>query len=131
MRRVPHVLTAVVLVMVAARAMPVAAQDKPAAVVHMTMAKKFVPDKVTIKAGETVEWVADDPFHEHSLTTDPAKVEDRALVQTPKGARTFDSGSLQQGRTFRYKFTVAGTYRYVCPPHEQNKMVGEVVVTPQ
>ena len=130
MTRASRVLPAMVVLAWTALASLVVAQDKPAAVVHMTMAKKFVPDKVTIKAGETVEWVADDPYHEHSLTTDPSKVEDRRLVESPKGAKTFYSGLMEQGKSFRYRFMVPGTYRYVCPPHEQNKMFGEVVVTP-
>jgi plastocyanin len=32
------------------------------------------------------------------------------------------------GNTYQHTFTVPGTYRYFCQPHESNGMVGEVVV---
>jgi plastocyanin len=98
--------------------------------VRMTVDKKFMPAVVTIKAGDTVEWFGEDPMHQHSITTDPSQVEDRKLVQIPRGAKPFNSGTIDPGKSFRYRFTVPGTYKYVCPPHEQSNMVGEVVVTP-
>ncbi len=98
--------------------------------VHMTLNKKFVPASVTIKAGEWVEWVADDPMHQHSITTDASQVENRKLVQIPAGAKPFNSGLIEPGKSYRVRFTVPGTYKYVCPPHEHSNMVGEIVVTP-
>ncbi len=103
---------------------------EPVTKVHMTLNKKFVPASVTIRVGEWVEWVADDPMHQHSITTDPSQVENRKLVQIPAGAKTFNSGLIEPGRSYRVRFTVPGTYKYVCPPHEHSNMVGEVVVTP-
>jgi plastocyanin len=100
-------------------------------VVHMTVQKKFDPAKITIKAGDTVKWVADDPLHEHNISTDPRQVENRRLVLIPKGAKPFTSPLLSEGQSFQYRFTVPGLYKYVCPPHEQSNMAGEIVVTPQ
>jgi plastocyanin len=106
------------------------AGDASVVKVRMTVNKKFVPATVTIKVGDSVEWIAEDPFHQHSITTDAQQAEDRKLVQIPPGAKPFNSGLIEPGRSFRYRFTVPGTYKYVCPPHEQSNMVGTILVTP-
>jgi plastocyanin len=111
-------------------AAPSMAGDASVVKVRMTVNKKFVPATVTIKVGDSVEWIADDPFHQHSVTTDASQVEDRKLVQIPLGAKPFNSGLIEPGKSFRYRFTVTGTYKYVCSPHEQSNMVGTIVVTP-
>lgn len=103
-------------------------EDEPAATVRMTVDKKFLPAKVTIRAGRTVEWISEDPKNQHYITTDPRQVKDRSLVQVPKDAKPFTSPVIDPGKRFRCRFTVPGTYKYVCPPHEENNMVGEVVV---
>jgi plastocyanin len=96
----------------------------------MTADKKFLPAKVTIRAGQTVEWISEDPGNQHYISTDPGQVKDRSLVQVPKDAKPFTSPSIDPGKRFRYRFTVPGTYKYVCPPHEENNMIGEIVVNP-
>lgn len=101
----------------------------PAAVVHMTAANKFDPEKVTIKAGEAVRWVNDSGGPSHTVTTDPSAVQDENHVQIPDGAKPFSSGVIGQGKFFQHTFDVPGTYRYACAPHEGSKMFGEVVVT--
>ena len=101
----------------------------PAAVVHMTAANKFDPEKVTIKAGEAVRWVNDNGGPSHTVTTDPSAVQDESHVQIPDGAKPFSSGVIGQGKFFQHTFDVPGTYRYACAPHEGSKMFGEVVVT--
>ena len=55
-----------------ARALASPAEDMKAVTVRMTADKKFVPAKVTIKVGQTVEWIVADPSHQHSITTDPS-----------------------------------------------------------
>jgi plastocyanin len=131
MFRVPHMLrTASALLIVATPlAQSATAGDEPGATVRMTVDKKFLPAKVTIRVGQTVEWIADDPGHQHSITTDPSKVKDHSLAQVPRGAKPFTFRLIDPGKSFRYRFTVPGTYKYVCPPHEEANMVGEVVVT--
>ena len=62
------------------------------------------------------------------VTLDPKlakKVEDISL---PAGAQPFNSGDLSPGVVFRQKFTVPGTYRYICIPHEGMGMIGEIEV---
>jgi plastocyanin len=87
----------------------------------------YEPAKVTIKAGETVEWLNNGDVV-HSVTAVPADASRANDVALPRGAATFDSGFMPPGSTFDYTFTVPGTYRYFCVPHETLGMVGTVVV---
>lgn len=88
----------------------------------------FVPKHVTIKAGQSVEWNNTAALETHTVTADPALAKTSTSVSLPSGASTFNSGDLKPGQTFRYVFTVPGTYRYFCIPHERMGMVGEVEV---
>ena len=62
------------------------------------------------------------------MTTNPAVAQDPKDVSLPKGAKPFDSGFLMPGNKWSYKFTVPGTYKYLCLPHEKDHMTGIVVV---
>ena len=50
-------------------------------------------------------------------------------VVVPVGAEPFSSGDIPAGETFAHKFTVPGTYRYVCLKHETERMTGTIIVT--
>lgn len=104
-------------------------QGAPAVIVHMTADNKFVPARVTIKAGEAVRWVNDGRGPSHTVTTDPSMVQNEDHVELPDGAQSFSSGVIGPGKFFQHTFEVPGTYRYACAPHEGSKMLGEVVVT--
>ena len=93
----------------------------------MTVTLKYSPRKLTITAGDTVEWKNKSPF-DHTVTADPGLARHKENVLLPKRAEPFHSGTIGPNETFRYTFTVPGTYRYFCVPHEENGMVGEVVV---
>lgn len=112
---------------------PASPQESEAVIVKMTTEHKFVPEKITIKVGQTVEWVNDDTAkastNTHEVTTDPDVAVDPDHVSVPQGAQPFDSHLITTGKSFRYQFTVPGLYRYVCPPHENDGMLGEVTVT--
>ena len=97
-------------------------------VIRMTSDMKFVPERVTVKVGQTVEWLNDPDGPAHTVTDDPDKVVDPNHVSSPKGAKPFDSGVIGSGKSFRYTFKIAGVYRYACQPHEQ-AMRGEITVT--
>ena len=99
------------------------------AVVKMTPERKFMPEKITIKAGQTVEWVNDDKEMPHEVTTDPNIASDPGDVSIPEGAEPFDSRLITGGKSFRRQFTVPGLYRYACPPHENDGMLGEITVS--
>jgi plastocyanin len=87
----------------------------------------YEPAKLTIKAGETVEWLNNGGVV-HSVTAVPGDASNAKDVALPGGAATFDSGFMPPGSKFDYTFTVPGTYRYFCVPHEALGMVGTVVV---
>lgn len=70
----------------------------------------FVPARIEIEAGTTVEWTNNDPLA-HTVTAVD---------------RSFDSGMIQSGQTWRHTFTRPGTYDYTCTPHPFMK--GTVVV---
>ena len=108
---------------------PAVPQESDAVVVRMTPERKFMPEKITIKVGQTVEWVNDDNTMPHEITTDPNVASDPSNVSIPEGAAPFDSHLITSGKSFRHQFTVPGLYRYACPPHENDGMVGEVTVT--
>ncbi|HEX8242453.1 MAG TPA: cupredoxin family copper-binding protein [Longimicrobium sp.] len=70
----------------------------------------FVPGRIEITAGTTVEWTNNDPL-QHTVTADDG---------------SFDSGLIGTGGTWRHTFTTPGTYPYHCTPHPFMK--GTVVV---
>lgn len=98
-------------------------------VVDMDNRLRFLPETVRVRAGQTVRWVNGSALM-HTVTADPAAAADPANVELPAGAAPFDSGEMSPGDTFAYTFTVPGTYRYVCLPHELAGMIGVVVVEP-
>src|SRR5262245_48600480 len=61
----------------------------------------FVPEPITIKAGQSVTWTNRDPFA-HS-------------VKASDGS--FGSNDLTPGATFSETFSTPGTYAYVCGIH--------------
>ena len=90
----------------------------------------FMPETIRITQGQTVQW-RNTSVNEHTVTADPALVANPANVELPPGAETFHSGGLEPGATWQKTFSVPGTYRYVCLPHEQLGMTGTIVVEPQ
>jgi plastocyanin len=70
----------------------------------------FQPNRIEITAGTTVTWTNNDPL-EHSVTAVD---------------RSFDSGLIKSGGTWRYTFTRPGTYQFYCQPHPFMK--GVVIV---
>lgn len=95
--------------------------------VTMTNDATFKPDQVTVDVGATVRW-RNGSKDAHTVTDDPNAATDEKDVSSPAGAKTFNSGKIQPGGAFEQKFTVAGTYQYVCEPHEDMGMKGKVIV---
>lgn len=98
-----------------------------AATVGMTDDLRFDPSEVRIQEGQTVTWRNSSELV-HTVTADPELAADESSVALPNGADTFDSGNLQPGETFSHTFTVPGTYKYFCIPHELQGMIATVVV---
>jgi plastocyanin len=106
---------------------PAKAASSPV-VIKMTDTQPFyTPAKIAIRAGETVQWV-NSGTTVHSVSTTLANAERPGDTSMPKGAQAFDSGFIPPGGDYSYTFTVPGTYRYFCLPHEKAGMVGVIVV---
>ncbi len=67
-------------------------------------ATSYAPQALTIKRGDTVVWVNEDPFP-HTVTA----------------AGSFDSKSIAAGASWKYKPRHAGEYAYTCTFHPNMK----------
>jgi plastocyanin len=74
---------------------------------------KFVPEKVTVKAGETVKWTNDEKRASHSIWF--------------KAEGLPESERMLNGDSWERKFDKPGTYPYTCGPHPEMKGVVEVL----
>jgi plastocyanin len=106
---------------------PAKAADNPIVVKMSDKAPFYAPERVSIKAGESVRWVNNGETV-HSVSTAAANAQNPKDASLPKGAVAFDSGFIPPGGDYSYKFTVPGTYKYFCLPHEKAGMVGYIVV---
>lgn len=89
----------------------------------------FRPAQIVIAQGDTVVFT-NTSTGRHTVTDDPSLVANPASVVLPEGAEAFHSGTMAPGATFTHDFTVAGSYQYVCLPHERMGMKGQIVVAP-
>ena len=122
-----HYVRIILAVLLVSAAVPFVAAEAPAKEVRMTNNLTFEPKTITIKSGETVTWKNMSGMV-HSATDVPrmaAKPQDAGL---PRGAKEFDSGMISPGKSYSHTFTVPGTYKYFCIPHEELGMVGTIVV---
>lgn len=99
-----------------------------AAIVTMTNDNLFVPLRVTVRAGQAVEW-RNTSIVMHTVTADPERAAQATSYSLPPGAAPFHSGDMYDGDAFRHTFTTPGEYKYFCQPHEAHGMVGWVDVT--
>jgi plastocyanin len=97
-------------------------------IVDMTTTLTFSPQTVTIKTDQVVLWRNQSLFA-HTVTFDRSAAENPNDAVVPVGAEPFSSGDIPPGETFAHKFTVPGTYRYVCLKHEGESMTGTIIVT--
>ncbi len=77
------------------------------------------------RVGQTVRWHCVAGVH---TVTAYHPANDHHSLRIPSDAKPWDSGFLQPGQTFEYKFTVPGVYDYYCMPHEMGGMVGRIIV---
>lgn len=102
-----------------------AEEPKVATTVVKITDKGFDPAKVTIKAGETVQW-RNESTSTQSMTADSKLTKTKSSVNVPKGATSFSSGELIPGGIFSHDFTTSGSYKYVSLKNES--MGGSVTV---
>jgi plastocyanin len=96
----------------------------------MTDDLRFSPETITISAGDSVRWLNASRTW-HTVTTDYRMAKDPKNVNLPVNAEPFNSGKIDPGGTWSYQFMLPGTYRYFCIYHEEQGMVGEIVVSPR
>jgi plastocyanin len=72
---------------------------------------KFAPTSLSVKVGQTVTWTNDDSV-DHNVTASDG---------------TFKSSNFGHGKTFSWKATKAGTFKYTCTIHPG--MDGTLTVT--
>ncbi len=79
----------------------------------------FSPDKLTIQSGDTVTF--------ENMQDEPHQV---MFVSVPRGVDEMIMSPMQEkkGDKFTYTFTVSGTYKYHCHPHEKLGMDGVLIV---
>jgi plastocyanin len=85
---------------------------KPQARVVKTSIKNvnYLQPRLQVTVGTTIEWTNNDPMPHTVTATD----------------KSFDSGLINPGKTYRHTFTKAGTFNFFCQPHPFMK--GTVVV---
>lgn len=111
----------------------VAAQGtpRPTHIVKMTNQLMFDPENITIKAGDTIEWVNESNMP-HTATDDPEQNPvskshpEYALL--PAGAEPWGSELLQPGEHYLHTFNTPGAYKYFCVPHVLSGMRGSITV---
>ncbi|WP_417750484.1 cupredoxin domain-containing protein [Salinibaculum marinum] len=100
----------------------------------MTDDLSFDPERVTVDAGATVEWVNEsDVGHTVTASADaiPASADFFASggFDTERAARNdMQGGLVAAGERYSHTFERSGTYEYYCIPHEGSGMVGSVRV---
>merc|ERR1712176_867460 len=84
---------------------------------------QFVPDSLTVKAGETVQFVNNVGFP-HNIVFD-----DDAIPAGVNAEKISKEDYLNAaGETVEIKFEKAGEYNYYCEPHQGAGMKGKIVV---
>jgi plastocyanin len=88
-------------------------QHKAAKKSHTVRIDRFLfePPVLTVHVGEIVEWKNAGSVPHTATSTD---------------GKTFDSGSIASGRSWRFKAVKKGTFNYVCTLHPNMK--GKVIV---
>ena len=101
---------------------------KAAAVVDMGFTS-FEPEVVHIRAGQTVQW-RNTALITHTVTDDKSMAANPDDASVPAGATAINSGDIPPGEVYSATFTVPGTYKYFCMHHEDDGMLGTVIVDP-
>ncbi|MGV9822929.1 plastocyanin/azurin family copper-binding protein [Nocardia xishanensis] len=106
----PLILIAALSIVLGSSACGMASDGEPPAVTIRVQNMSYSPASVTIRKGQTVEWIFDDNGLPHDVVDDKS---------------AFKSELLATGRYTRI-FTDVGTFGYHCTPHPM--MRGTVVV---
>jgi len=103
-------LAAAAALATAALAVVAVAADRPGTTHEVVMqAVQFAPATLKVKRGDVVVWTNRDPF-----------------PHTATAAGVFDSKSIAEGKSWRWRADRAGTFAYVCAFHPTMKGTLEV-----
>src|SRR5688572_9091013 len=91
-------------------------QLKAATVSVVVQNNRFTPSTVTIAVGDTVTWAFREAGH------------DTVNKSGSTYGNIWNSGIKPPNTVFSFTFNTAGTFPYVCRPHENIGMVGSVIV---
>lgn len=97
----------------------------------------YTPQEITVTVGESVMW-QNTSSRGHTVTAYESGIPDEASFFATGGYETEDAareafrndlgGLIDGGETWEYTFDIPGTYEYLCIPHEQQGMIGTVIV---
>ena len=96
----------------------------------MSSAQRFEPAELTTTVGSTVTWT-NDSSESHTVTAYATAEEFFASGGATSEDEARDAvadGLLDGGETFEFTFDEPGTYQYFCVPHEEQGMVGTIIV---
>jgi len=99
---------------------------------------RFLPGEYAVAPGTTVVW-KNTSSHSHTVTAYESGIPDEADFFASGDFASLDAardgwtsglkGAIETGDAYEHTFTVPGTYKYFCIPHEQNGMIGTIEVT--
>ncbi len=89
----------------------------------------FDPPGLSLRPGDRIVWVLKENAQGDGHTVTAYHPSQDRTLRIPPGAPPWNSGLLTQiGQTSSYLFSVSGVYDYLCILHEQQGMVGRVIV---
>lgn len=89
----------------------------------------FDPPGLTIRPGDRVVWILKENAHGDGHTVTAYHPSQDRPLRIPSGATPWNSQLMTTiGQTFTQSFSVPGVYDYFCAPHEQQGMVGRIIV---
>ncbi len=89
----------------------------------------FGPPGLSVRPGDRVVWVLRENAQGDGHTVTAYHPSQDRPLRIPPGASPWNSGLFTEiGQTYSYLFSVPGVYDYFCALHEQQGMVGRVIV---
>ncbi len=89
----------------------------------------FDPPGLSIQPDDRVVWVLKENAQGDGHTVTAYHPSQDRPLRIPSGARPWNSGLMPQiGQSYSYLFTLPGVYDYFCTLHEQQGMVGRILV---
>jgi plastocyanin len=116
--------------------MAVSCTTRPENTVAMTVSRRFDPEDLEVKVGQTVTWV-NDSSEAHTVTALQDEIPSSAEYFSSGGFSSQDEarsnlseGLVTEGEEFKWTFEEPGIYRYYCIPHQDDGMQGTIEVVP-